>query len=172
MRDKLKWAMSDPERLRPGESRQALTERAATAFAALAQALRARGHDPQQVAHFVNRLVFCMFAEDVGLLPNDMFTRMLDHSRRRPQDFAAMARELFGAMAAGGRVGFETVAWFNGGLFDSDDALALTRAEIETTLEASALDWSGDRPLDPGHPVRARPGPGQALATRRALHRP
>ena len=142
VRDKLKWAMSEPERLRPGESRQALTERAATAFAALAQALRARGHDPQQVAHFVNRLVFCMFAEDVGLLPNEMFTRMLDHSRRRPQDFAAMARELFGAMAAGGRVGFETVAWFNGGLFDSDDALALTREEIETTLEAAALDWS------------------------------
>ena len=142
VRDKLKWAMSDPERLRPGESRQALTERAATAFAALAQALRARGHDPQQVAHFVNRLVFCMFAEDVGLLPNDMFTRMLEHARRRPQDFAAMARELFGAMAAGGRIGFETVAWFNGGLFDSDDALALTRAEIETTLKAAALDWS------------------------------
>ena len=142
VRDKLKWAMSDPERLRPGESRQALTERAATAFAVLAQALRARGHDPQQVAHFVNRLVFCMFAEDVGLLPNEMFTRMLEHARHRPDDFAAMARELFGAMAAGGRIGFETVAWFNGGLFDSDDALELTRAEIETTLKAAALDWS------------------------------
>ena len=142
VRDKLKWAMSDPERLRPGESRRSLTERAATAFAVLAQALRARGHDPQAVAHFVNRLVFCMFAEDVGLLPNDMFTRMLEHARRRPEDFAAMARELFGAMAAGGRVGFETVDWFNGGLFDSDEALALTRDEIETTLQAAALDWS------------------------------
>ncbi|MCY3710472.1 MAG: hypothetical protein OXG26_16385 [Caldilineaceae bacterium] len=142
VRDKLKWAMSDPDRLRPGESRQALTERAATAFAALAQALRARGHDPQQVAHFVNRLVFCMFAEDVGLLPNDMFTRMLEQARRSPEDFPAMARDLFGAMADGGRVGFETVAWFNGGLFDSDDALPLTKDEIETTLEAAALDWS------------------------------
>ncbi len=142
VRHKLKWAMSDPERLRPGESRQALTERAATAFAALAQALRTRGHDPQQVAHFVNRLVFCMFAEDVGLLPNDMFTRMLEQARRTPEDFAPMAQELFGAMAAGGRVGFETVAWFNGGLFDSDDALPLTRDEIRTTLKAAALDWS------------------------------
>ena len=142
VRDKLKWAMSDPERLRPGESRQALTERAATSFAALAQALRTRGHDPQEVAHFVNRLVFCMFAEDVGLLPNDMFTRMLEHARSQPDDFAVMARQLFGSMAIGGRVGFETVAWFNGGLFDSDDALDLTRAEIETTLKAAALDWS------------------------------
>ena len=142
VRDRLKWAMSDPERLRPGESRQSLTERAATAFAALAQALRTRGHDSQEVAHFVNRLVFCMFAEDVGLLPNDMFTRMLEHSRTRPEDFSVMARDLFGAMAAGGRVGFETVAWFNGGLFDNDDALPLERSEIETSLQAAALDWS------------------------------
>ncbi len=142
IRDKLKWAMSDPERLRPGESRQALTERAATAFAALAQALRTRGHDPQEVAHFVNRLVFCMFAEDVGLLPNDMFTRMLEQARRQPHEFEPMARDLFGTMATGGRVGFEAVAWFNGGLFDSDDALPLNRDEIETTLEAAALDWS------------------------------
>ena len=142
VRDKLKWAMSDPERLRPGESRQALTERAAATFAALAQSLRARGHEAQAVAHFVNRLVFCMFAEDVGLLLNSMFTRMLEHARQRPEDFAVLARDLFGAMATGGRVGFETVAWFNGGLFDNDTALPLNKAEIETTLKASALDWS------------------------------
>ena len=142
IRDKLKWAMSDPERLRPGESRQALTERAAATFAALAQSLRARGHEAQAVAHFVNRLVFCMFAEDVGLLPNNMFTRMLEHARQQPEDFAVLARDLFSAMATGGRVGFETVAWFNGGLFDDDTALPLNKAEIETTLKASALDWS------------------------------
>ena len=82
VRDKLKWAMSEPERLRPGESRQALTERAAGTFARLAQALRERGHAAQAVAHFVNRLVFCMFAEDVGPLPQRMFTRMLREARR------------------------------------------------------------------------------------------
>ena len=141
-RDKLKWAMSDPERLRPGESRQALTERAAATFAVLAQSLRERGHEPQAVAHFVNRLVFCMFAEDVGLLPADMFTRMLQQARKQPEEFAAMARALFGAMATGGLVGFEAVAWFNGGLFDDDAALPLAKSEIETTLEAAALDWS------------------------------
>ena len=62
-RDKLKWAFSHPERLRPGETRQSLTERVAASFATVAQALRARGHDPHAVAHFVNRLVFCMFAD-------------------------------------------------------------------------------------------------------------
>ena len=142
VRDKLKWAMSDPDRLRPGESRQALTERAAETFASLAQSLRARGHDPQAVAHFVNRLVFCMFAEDAGLLADNIFTRMLEHAHKRPENFAALARDLFGAMAIGGRVGFEAVAWFNGGLFDDDTTLPLGKAEIETTLKASTLDWS------------------------------
>ena len=117
VRDKLKWAMSDPERLRPGETRQTLTERAARHFARLAQSLRDQGHGPEEVAHFVNRLVFCMFAEDVGLLPNDMFTRMLRRARREPEKFADLARKLFGAMSTGGEVGFEDVDWFNGGLF-------------------------------------------------------
>ena len=142
IRDTLKWAMSDPERLRPGETRQGVTERAAATFAELAQGLRNRGHDPQTVAHFVNRLVFCMFAEDVGLLPGNMFTRMLERAHRRPDEFAELASDLFGAMSVGGRVGFEAVNWFNGGLFDDDTALPLDREGIETVLKAAALDWS------------------------------
>ena len=92
VRDRLKWAFSDPERLRPGETRRALTERAAAAFAAVAQTLRARGHDPPVVAHFVNRLVFCMFADDVGLLPDYMFTRMLRQAQRTPAQFTELSQ--------------------------------------------------------------------------------
>ena len=142
VRDKLKWALSDPERLRPGETRQALTERAAAAFASLTQGLWERGHDPQVVAHFVNRLVFCMFAEDVGLLPSGMFARMLENARRKPEAFAGIASTLFGAMATGGWVGIEEVAWFDGGLFEDDSALPLDKTEIETVLATADLDWS------------------------------
>ena len=142
IRDKLKWAMSDPERLRPGVTRQTVTERAAATFAELAQGLRDRGQEPQTVAHFVNRLVFCMFAEDVGLLPDDMFTRMLTHARRNPEKFADYASRLFGAMATGGDIDFQAVAWFNGGLFDDDTALPLDQEGIETALRAATLDWS------------------------------
>ncbi len=141
-RELLKWAFSDPDRLRPGESRQALTEQAAQSFATVAQALRERGHDPLAVALFVNRLVFCMFADDVGLLPGHMFTRMLEQAQRTPEQFADLAGDLFRVMASGGRVGFETVDWFNGGMFDDDTALPLERADIDTVLAASNLDWS------------------------------
>ena len=128
--------------------------------ASVAQALRERGHDPQAVAHFVNRLVFCMFADDVGLLPDHMFTRMLRHALPAPARFGELAGELFRAMASGGRVGFETVDWFNGSLFNDDTTLPLERSDLETVLEASTLDWSEidpsilgtlfERGLDPG----------------------
>ena len=141
-RDKLKWAFSDPGRLRPGETRHMLTERVAATFVTVAQTLRERGHDPYEVAHFVQRLVFCMFADDVGLLPDQMFTRMLKQARLAPSDFVALASDLFRAMAHGGRIGFEPVDWFDGGLFDDESALPLEKADIETVLAAASLDWS------------------------------
>ena len=119
----------------------------AASFASVAQALRERGHDPQAVAHFVNRLVFCMFADDVGLLPDHMFTRMLRHALPAPARFGELAGELFRAMASGGRVGFETVDWFNGSLFNDDTTLPLEKRDLKTVLAASDLDWSEIDPL-------------------------
>ncbi|WP_417818246.1 class I SAM-dependent DNA methyltransferase [Tritonibacter scottomollicae] len=141
-RDFLRACFTDPESLRPSKTRQALTEEAAQKFASLAQRLRSRKHDPETVAHFVNRLVFCMFAEDVELLPNKMFQKMLELSQKDPSEFQPFAKDLFAAMHAGGRVGFEKVEWFNGGLFDDDTALPLEREDLQELLAAAKLDWS------------------------------
>ena len=141
-RDLLRACFLDPERLKPAKTRQMLTEEAAEEFSQLAQRLRARSHDPHSVAHFVNRFVFCMFAEDVGLLPDHMFTAMLKASAPKPETFATNAAILFGAMKSGGLVGFTKVEWFNGGLFDDDSALPLERADIDNLIAAAALDWS------------------------------
>ena len=157
----LKAVLADPERLRPGKTREALTAQAAAEFAELARRLRDRGHDAQAVAHFVNRLVFCLFADDVDLLPPGLFEQMLAVARRSPADFAEHARTLFHAMAQrGGRVGFVPVQWFNGGLFNDNSALPLEAADIALLERAAALDWAEidpsilgtlfERGLDPG----------------------
>lgn len=141
-RDLLKACFTDPERLKPQKTRQVLTEEAANRFAQIAQRLRARGHDPQAVAHFVNRLVFCMFAEDVNLLPPKMFERMIQAARPKPETFATHAATLFAAMRTGGLVGFEQVEWFNGGLFDTDETLPLTWEDMDDLIRATQMDWS------------------------------
>ena len=94
----------------------------------------------------MNRLVFCMFAEDIRLLPHRMFTRMLEASRDDPASFEDNARTLFRAMAQkGGQLGFTPIDWFNGGLFDDDGALPLTGGHEELIL-AARLDWSQIEP--------------------------
>jgi type II restriction/modification system DNA methylase subunit YeeA len=139
----LKAAFSDPEKLRPTKTRQALTEQAAADFAELAGRLRARGHNPHDVAHFVIRLVFCLFADDVGLLPAGLFERMLQAAQANPARFADFASRLFRAMKdPGGEIDFTPVPWFNGGLFDDDTALALDLADIKLLARVAALDWA------------------------------
>lgn len=143
VRERLKRAFIDPEHFRPTKTRQALTEETAREFASLAQRLRDRGHPPHQVAHFVNQLVFCMFAEDVGLLPDNLFTRMLDLCRSDAASFAEHAGTLFGAMAhQGGKIGFTRIDWFNGGLFADDHALPVTRDDVDDLYRAAQRDWS------------------------------
>jgi type II restriction/modification system DNA methylase subunit YeeA len=143
-RDLLRACFTDPDRLKPAQTRQDLTEAAAQKFVAIAERLRQRGHDPHAVAHFVNRLVFCMFAEDVHLLPEKIFSQMIDACQgvnaHLFQDNAAI---LFKAMREkGGKVGFTPIEWFNGGLFDDDQALPLTYADIDDLKRAAHLNWS------------------------------
>ncbi|MEG8015893.1 class I SAM-dependent DNA methyltransferase [Sphingomonas sp. 22R3R2A-7] len=142
VRDRLKAAFTDPKQFKPAKSRQELTEETAREFVAIAQRLRDRRHEPHRVAHFVNQLVFCMFAEDVGLLPDDMFTKMLSASKARPERFEGNAAKLFGAMATGGDIDFTPIDWFNGGLFTDNSVLPVDGEDIDQLLAAARRDWS------------------------------
>jgi hypothetical protein len=82
-----------------------------------------------------------MFAENADLLPNKMFGRMLAAAKANPSDFSTLAGSLFAAMKDGGQIGFERIEWFNGGLFDSNDALPLNAEDITLCLKAESLGW-------------------------------
>lgn len=141
-RDLLRAVFTDPERLKPKKTIDALTRDVADTFAGLAISLREAGNEPQAVAHFVNRLVFCMFAEDINLLPRRLFSQILDKVRLKPAMATAMLSQLFEAMRAGGLFGVDEIEWFNGGLFDDATALPLTVTDIKTIARASEMDWS------------------------------
>ncbi|MDG4594096.1 MAG: class I SAM-dependent DNA methyltransferase [Candidatus Contendobacter sp.] len=145
-RQVLQWAFTDPERLKPGRTIEAVTAEAAELFAGLAQRLRQRGHEPQRVAHFMTRLLFCLFAEDIGLLPGRLFNDLLTAVKTRPAAFVDRARELFAAMRDGGWFGLIEIPWFNGGLFDDADCLPLESEDLELAWRAARLDWSAIEP--------------------------
>ena len=87
--------------------------------------------EPERIAHFLTKLVFCLFAEDVGLLPagasgKGLFTEVVEQTRERPVDFVYYAEPLFKAMAEGGRVQFQNIPWFDGALFDDIEVVELS----------------------------------------------
>jgi len=144
----LRLVFEGSESLKPRISPQELTAKVAQRFGDLGRRLQERGHDPRDVAHFLNRIVFCMFAEDAKLLPEGLFTRMTRSMQMRPPaETAPQFDALFAKMSAGGLFGADAIRWFNGGLFDDKPALPLERPDIKLICDTAAEhDWSE---LDP-----------------------
>ncbi len=143
---KLRWLFTDPEKFRPGRTVQDITADAAGRFASIARSLTDRGHDPEKVAHFLIQCLFCMFAEDIGLLPKRLFERVLEKRGGDTVKLGAALGELFRAMQAGGDFLLEDIAWFNGGLFARIELIELAPGEIDALHAASKMDWSAIEP--------------------------
>ena len=143
---RLRWLFTDPEKFRPGRTVLDITADAAGRFADIARSMTGRGHDPQKVAHFLIQCLFCMFAEDIGLLPRKLFERVIDKRQGDAGKLAGSVAELFGAMRSGGDFLLEDIAWFNGGLFEHIDVVEMIPTEIDALLRASRMDWSSIEP--------------------------
>jgi len=145
----LRKIFDDPVWFRPTKTREAITAEYARIIGELAKALRDGGNDPHAVAHFLMQVVFCFFAEDIGLLPRSIFTDLIDKSQRDPANFPAKTRNLFKAMEHGGVFGDDTIEWFNGGLYkdvDADPIINLAPAWLGQLLMVARKDWNGVDP--------------------------
>ena len=133
----------DPRSLDPALERTRVTRTIADNLAELSRSLERRGHPSQEVALFLSRLLFALFAKDVGLLPRDKVTRLLRECHDSPDSFAAQATALFAAMDVGAfspALG-ETLRRFNGAFFKQGRAFPLKKDEIGVLLEAAGADW-------------------------------
>lgn len=158
-REVIRNVFYDPDKLKPTKTRAAITAEAADKFSTIASRLQGRG-TPSDIAHFVNQLVFCFFAQSVKLLPDGLLGKILRRSAEDPQRAKGYLDKLFTAMESGGEFDLNDIAWFNGGLFDGRKALPVDDGDIGLLLAAGTLDWSMidptifgtlfERFLDPG----------------------
>ena len=112
----------------------------------MARSLESRGIAPRTAAHFLMQAIFCLFAEDVGILPKDLFTNVLKAAKDKPESFEHLLSQLFGAMKDGGYFGTNEIPWFDGGLFADESVIALEAPEIATLHDAALLDWAAVEP--------------------------
>ncbi len=147
----------NPEALHPNRDPRYITETAAAKFGEVAQALRDLDHDPNMVARFLNRLIFCFFAESIRLFRSDdrtshePITLTLTFLRSDPSRSRKQLSAVFEAMSRPDIPDFGPypTPWFNGGLFDSSAAketFTLTADLVNILLETAELDWSRIEP--------------------------
>jgi hypothetical protein len=147
-RETLRRVFTDPLGLDPSRASAKVTREVAVHLAELAKALEAAKHDPEEVATFLMRCLFTMFAEDVGLLPERIFTDAIEqHWIENPKSFPVGIETLWRAMNDGGSFGFVgKLLRFNGGLFRAPKALPLTKGDLGLLLEAAKCNWADVEP--------------------------
>jgi hypothetical protein len=100
------------------------------------------------VAHFLDQLLFCLFAEDAGLTPKGLIERLTQVTSRDPVTFNAQLAEIVRHMSTrgGSRFGVERIEWFDGNLFDGAEVIPLEAPEIEVLRDVAKLDWAEVEP--------------------------
>jgi hypothetical protein len=148
--DVLRRVFTDPDSLRPGQTTEGVTKQAAELIGQIADGMRIRGISAHDAAHFLMKLMFSLFAEDIGLLKNKVFSGILKAAKDKPAVLAERMRALFEAMSTGGYFGADEVLHFDGGLFADAEAIELRADEIRRLVDVAALDWSDVEPSNFG----------------------
>ena len=148
VQERLRAVWTDPGTLDPTKRAAEVTRDIAERLARVARTLETQGSDPQQVAEFLMRCLFTMFAEDVELLPKGCFTELLEKNIQDPTTFKPALQSLWQAMNIGGYAGpiNGLVKKFNGWLFKDPRALDLPGEAIHELWVASKRDWQEVEP--------------------------
>ena len=153
----LRDVFTAPDNLHPNNDPRYITVTAAATFGSLFAALEDRdGHDRAVVARFLNRIVFCLFAESVKLFDYRGYRHrpladLFEPLAAEPDLLHTIIADLFDAMASETRIAFGQIPmrWFNGGLFAesaSGETLRLTGDLIQILKETAELNWARINP--------------------------
>ena len=159
----LRALFEHPEHLKPTRTTAKVTEDLAEAIAAVARSLQGREavelsdasnrrevtvaqKKNLRIARFLNRIVFCLFAEDTALLPEKLLQAILKKSYDDPAYFAPALESLFRTMATGGLYGPHPIRHFNGHLFEDTTVFELKPDEIHQLATAAESDWRSIQP--------------------------
>ncbi len=145
VRETLRLVWTDPAALDPTRRQARVTRdfaRQLARFSALLETsvpAERRGEIPR----FVTRCLFCLFAEDTGLIPERGFSTLLAAYRDR---LDVVEDGLAGFFQTLDRGGFSPelktkLRRFNGDLFTDAAALPLTRDALDLLVEAGRADW-------------------------------
>ena len=151
VRERLHLIWTNPTKLDPSKVSAEVTREIAGYLAELAKSLEKEKHEPEVVAQFLTRCLFCMFAEDVGLLPEHSFTTLLKEVPKDGNGFTDLLGTLFKEMNTGTGKSISVILRkkllrFNGGLFADHTVLPVNGLQLGLLKLAAKTNWSKVEP--------------------------
>ena len=152
---KLRNAFFAPGEFRPDRTVEDVTRETANLFRDIVADMEQHINDnvapysdtgPERLARYLNQIVFCLYAEDAGLLPDGLFTEIVRQQFRRPELFNQAVANLFAQMASGGLFGAAAIPHFNGDLFNQADTVELSAVALQRLGEATGKNWRNIEP--------------------------
>ena len=144
--NKLRYAFHAPGEFRPDRSVDTVTRETTELFHSIVEDMEQHTEDQEKLALYLNQLVFCLYSDAAGLLPDNLFTGIVRQYYRKPPEFAEVIRDLFERMADGGRFGAVEIPHFNGNLFDRTEAVELSAVALQRLVEAAGKNWQDIEP--------------------------
>lgn len=143
VRERFQKIWNEPEKLDPTQTSAKVTRDIAKRLAQVSLALEKKNYPAQDVAMFLMRCLFTMFAEDVGLLPEKSFKDVLEECEKAPDTFVPVVTQLWEAMNTGGFAHAlkKEVKKFNGEFFRNKAAMPLGCEEIGELRQAASYNW-------------------------------
>lgn len=148
VRQRLRAIWTDPKSLDPTARAARVTRDIADLLATVARRIEKRGYNADTTSGFLMRVLFTMFAEDSGLIPNDSFTTLLKQQRAHPEHLEHQLSALWAAMDKGEfspALGVP-LRKFNGYLFKERTAIPLDAEELEVLIRAAEHRWTEVEP--------------------------
>jgi hypothetical protein len=166
IQNRLRAIWTDPKSIDPRSHSADVTRQVAASLAQVSKDLeegtrirskltteREKAEEIEEAALFLMRILFCMFAEDVGLLPEGKFKEFLRRSEANDALFEEGLRDLWLKMGAANieprfaHAVESMVKYFNGGLFkDSPRTFQLSSIDIHHLYEAARQNWKRVEP--------------------------
>ena len=168
--DKLRRVFHAPDGFRVNYTLEQATEDTAKLFQAIVTDMEQRSEDLEKLARYLNQIVFCLYAEDAGLLPKNLFSGILREHNHAPATFDRAVRNLFEQMAGGGLFGSAEVAHFNGRPVQHGGHGGTERGGAVAAAPSVREGLAQHRAIHFRHPLREGAGRHQALPAGSALH--
>ena len=143
---KLRNAFSAPGEFRPNRTVEEVTQETANLFRDIVADMEQHNEDPERLARYLNQIVFCLYAEDAGLLPDGLFSEIVRRQFRSPDLFNQAVDNLFAQMSGGGLFGSDEIPHFNGDLFHSANTVELSTTALQRLGEATQKNWRNIEP--------------------------